>query len=231
MNKTAAIYHFTDKSEKRPIVFKKQLEKLKDYAQKLGYQTIDVYCDKSLKRSERVEFDKLLSCCDQYDAIITKDYYHIAVNTNKCMSLLLDFKKRGIKIRTLEDGSYSWEEAPFDQPLRVASYCCRLGPCQEARNIIQVQNDILKLFIEKETNWILIDQYIDDSLQIRGDQQKQLKKLIANKDIYDMIVVIDIDSINYRTEKMCKYWDQLQLNIYSTTEGYIQYRKEAIITN
>ena len=46
--KKAAIYHFTDQSEKRPGVYKKQLKILYDYAISLGFSVEDVFCDMDL---------------------------------------------------------------------------------------------------------------------------------------------------------------------------------------
>ena len=47
----AAIYHFTDKSTHRPKIYRDQLESLKDFAASVGFDTVDVFCDMSLKRS------------------------------------------------------------------------------------------------------------------------------------------------------------------------------------
>ena len=51
MNKVA-IYHFTDKSEKRPIVNEKQMSLLRDFASEYGTVRKE-YLDKSLKNVNR----------------------------------------------------------------------------------------------------------------------------------------------------------------------------------
>lgn len=96
MTKKAAIYHFTDGSEIRPIVNEKQLNILKDFAASLGFTDVEIFCDKSLLRCERLEFDRFLSCASQFDALITKDFYHISKNTGKCMSLMQDLREKEI---------------------------------------------------------------------------------------------------------------------------------------
>ena len=57
--KSAAIYHFTNRSEKRPCVYQKQLNQLKSYAEELGYIVDHIYCDFSLKVCEQVEKQKM----------------------------------------------------------------------------------------------------------------------------------------------------------------------------
>ncbi len=230
MGKKIAVYHFTDKSEKRPKIYKGQLNKLEEYALSLGYpyDDIDIFCDKSLLRSERPEFDRFLECSGQYEALVTKDYYHISVNTMKCMSLLQELKAKGIKVYTIENGLFSWNEAPLEKPRKTATYCCRLGPCDEMKEIIPVHNDIFKLFIEKKTNWTLVDQYYDESSQINGQQQVQLHKLIENREKYDLLLVHNLNNLYYRTSKFCKIRNQIHLDIYSLQEGFLEY-KEGII--
>lgn len=78
MTKKAAIYHFTDGSEKRPIVNEKQLNRLTEFALSLGFDDVEIFCDKSLLKCEQSEFDRFLSSVDQFDALITKDFYHIS---------------------------------------------------------------------------------------------------------------------------------------------------------
>ena len=58
MSRKAAIYHFTDESQKRPKIYRDQLETLKVYANSVGLDVADVYCDMSRKRTERSEFDR-----------------------------------------------------------------------------------------------------------------------------------------------------------------------------
>lgn len=69
MNKVA-IYHFTDKSNKRPIVNEKQMTFLRDFAS--GYGTIEKeYLDKSLKKCEQEEKEKLIREIGEYDILVT----------------------------------------------------------------------------------------------------------------------------------------------------------------
>ena len=226
MKKKAAIYHFTDGSTKRPKVYHDQLNALQEYAISKGYTISEIFCDKSLLRYERSEFDRFLSCAEQFDALITKDFYHISKNTMKCMSLMQELRRKNIPIYTIDNGSFSWEEVPFDKPLKVATYCCRFGTPNEMKEIIPVHNDIFTLFTTKKTNWTIVDQYFDESENQNDGEQIELMKLLQNKDKYDLILVHNLNDVHWRTANFCKIREQHQLDIYSLQEGFLKYRKD-----
>ena len=226
MRKKAAIYHFTDGSIKRPKIYHDQLNALQEYAILKGYTVSETFCDKSLLRCERSEFDRFLSSAEQFDALITKDFYHISKNTMKCMSLMQELRRKNIPIYTIDNGSFSWEEVPFDKPLKVATYCCRFGTPNEMKEIIQVHNDILTLFTTKKTNWTIVDQYFDESENQNDGEQVELMKLLQNKDKYDLILVHNLNDVHWRTANFCKIREQHQLDIYSLQEGFLKYRRD-----
>lgn len=225
MNRKAAIYHFTNESKKRPKIYRDQLEALKAYATSVGLDVADIYCDMSLKRSERSEFDRLLENSDQYDALVTKDFYHIAKNTGKCLSVMQQLRENGLEIYSIENGIFTSEDAPFDKPLRVATYTCHFGTPNEMKEVIPVRNDIFTLFTIKKTSWNVIDQYYDESLRQKDSEQIQMKELIANSDKYDLLLVHNLNDVHWRTANFCKIREQLQLDIYSLQEGFLKYRR------
>ena len=229
MSNVAAIYHFTDGSEKRPIVNQKQLNMLEQFAISQGFSVGEIYCDKSLLKCEQSEFDRFMADIDKYDVLVTKDFYHISKNTMKCMSVMKNLRDKGIQIHSIENGSCSWEEAPFNKPLRVATYCCRFGTPNEMKQIIPVHNDILKLFADKKTQWTVIDQYFDESERQNDGDQIQLMELIKNKDNYDLLLVHNLNDVHWRTANFCKVREQLHLDIYSLQEGFLKYNKEMIL--
>ena len=225
MSNVAAIYHFTNGSEKRPIVNQKQLNMLAQFAIDKGYSVGEIFCDKSLLKSEHYEFERFMSEADKFDVLVVKDFYHLSKNTMKCMTIMKELKSKGIQVQTLNNGNFSWEEAPFDKPLRVATYCCRFGKANEIRQLIPIQNDILKLFVNKKTQWSVVDQYFDESEHQNDGEQKQLMQLINNKDRYDIILVHNLNDVHWRTSNFCKIREQLHLNIYSLQEGFLKYDK------
>ena len=226
MDRKAAIYHSTDESAKRPKIYRDQLKALEGYADSVGFVVTDVFCDMSIKRCERTEFDRLLSCCDQYDAVITKSFHHISKNTGKCMKVMQELRNKGLQIYSPENGIFIWEDAPFAEPLRVATYTCHFGTVNEMKEVIPVKNDIFKLFTDKKTKWTIADQYYDESPHQKDGEQVQLMKLLDNKDHYDLLLVHNLNDIHWRTANFCKVREQLHMDIYSLQEGFLKYRKE-----
>ena len=227
MSPKAAIYHFTNESKQRPKIYRDQLKALMDYAVAIGLDVADIYCDISLKRSERTEFDRFLISSSQYDALVTKDFYHIAKNTGKCIEIMSLLRDNGIQIYSIENGVFTWEDAPYQEPLFVATYTCHFGTPNEMKEVIPVRNDIFKLFSEKKTNWTVLDQYHDESFRQKDCEQIQLKKLIANRDKYDLLLVHNMNDVHWRTANFCKIRETLQIDIYSLQEGFLRYRKSS----
>lgn len=228
MNQKAAIYHFTNESKHRPKIYRDQLKALEEYAVSVGFDVADVYCDMSLKRSERTEFDRFLSNCDQYDALITKDFYHIAKNTGTCMKSMQELRDKGVKVYSPENGIFVWEDAKFDEPLRVATYTCHFGTPNEMKEVIPVRNDIFTLFTDKKTKWTIVDQFFDESLHQNDGEQIQMMELLKNRDKYDLLLVHNLNDAHWRTANFCKIREQLHLDIYSLQEGFLKYEKEII---
>lgn len=221
----AAIYHFTDGSKKRPKIYKDQLNILQNFANSKGFLVTEIFCDKSLLRSKHPEFDRFMTSVDEFDALITKDLYHISKNTGKCMAIIQELQNKGLQIYSSENGFFIWEDAPFDKSLRVATYTCHFGTPTEMKEVIPVRNDIFTLFISQKTNWTVIDQYYDESLRQKDSEQIQMKKLIANRDKYDLLLVHNLNDVHWRTATFCKIRDQLKLDIYSLQEGFLKYRR------
>ena len=141
------------------------------------------------------------------------------------MSIMQDLRKKGLRIYTPTNGIFIWEDSPLKDHLRVATYTCHFGSADEMKAVIPVKNDILRLFIDKETSWILTDQYFDKSLRQRDGEQVQLMKLLDNKDKYDLLLVHDLNDVHWRTANFCKIRELLGKDIYSLKEGFLKYRK------
>ena len=225
MKLKAAIYHSTNSNEKRPKIYENQINELKDYAVSMGFEVTDVFCDKSLKRTERTEFNRFLSCCNQYDVLITKDFYHIAKNTGQFFYDLIMLSNKGLQIYSIENGIFTLEDVPIDKPLRVATYTCHYGTPDEIKEVIPVRNDIFTLFSKKKTSWTVVDQYFDESLRQNDGEQIHMMELIKNRDKYDLLLVHNLNDVHWRTAKFCKLREQLRLDIYSLQEGFLKYRR------
>ena len=228
MSKIAAIYHFTDGSEIRPKMNEKQLNMLEQFAVSQGFSVGKIYCDKSLRKGEQEEFERFLTEVDNFDVLVTKDFYHISKNTSKCMKVMKELRTKGVQMQTIENGSFTWQEAAFDKPLKVATYICKTGTPKKMQQIIKVQSDILKLFIRKKTKWSIIDQYSDISERQVDGEQIDLQHLIKNKSKYDLILVHSFNDVHWRTTNFCKIRERIKLDIYSLQEGFLKYNTKGI---
>ena len=217
----AAIYHFTDGSQKRPIIYRKELERLKGFAHNVGYNDLDIFVDKTLCKCNQEQLECLMENVDKYEALIFKDFYHLRKNTGICMSELMHLSMNGIEIHTLEDGGFRFTEPPFDRKLNVAIYYCGL---ELTGRSLELQYAIMDLFIKDKTNWNLICRYADMEGNTVDGNQKELQRLIRNKNQYDMILVRSFVDVHWRTSKFCKIRHLLQKGIYSMhDEIYLPY--------
>ena len=212
----AAIYHFTDGDDLRPIIYEKEIDRIKKFALSRGFSTTDVFLDKSLRKVDQIHLHNLLQNIDNYQALIMKDFYHLRKNTGAFIDDLIALSNKGINIYTIEDGSFHLNIAPFDKPLKVAIYYCGLEIIGRS---IDLQYEIMEYFIKYYTKWELIDKYADTSGNKIDGNQKQLQKLIQHRDKYDIVLVQSFNDIHWRTAKFCKIRHQLQLDIYSMHEN------------
>jgi len=227
VSRKAAIYHFTDKGIQRPGVCRNQLQALKAFALSKGFDVEEVFCDTSILRHERVEFDRFLSFCEDFDALIVKDFRHINKNTGQCVEVLQELLNKGIVVLTMENGIIRFEEEPLGRPLRVATYNSRFGTPSELKQIVPVQNEVLRLFTSKKTAWKVIDQYFDETEHQANGEQKNLENLINNRERYDLLLVHTLNDIHWRTSNFFRIRERLKLDIYSLQDGYLKYTQEA----
>lgn len=222
--KRVAIYHFTDGSKKRPIVCQKQIDRLKDFANRPDWEVKEVFCDDSLRKSKHPGFEAFWENRKDFDVLVTKDFYHIQIHTKSCMEIMKALREESIQVYSLENGYFSFEEVPLNEHLRVATYFGRTKVYQH--EMIGIQNDIFKHFIKEKTSWEIVDMYVDE-LPLRIDKEQiQLHELIRNRDKYDLILVKSLGSIHWRMAKFCSIREELQKDIFSLQDGFLKYCKE-----
>lgn len=228
--KKVAIYHFTNKSENRPIVNEKKMIALREFACAYGVVEKE-YLDRSLKKCEQVEKRKLVREIDKYNVLVTNDFYHLSKNTGACIALMKEFLDKGIEIYSMEDGCFTFVDVPFDKKYKIAIYHSKyvegtVSTTKQKRGnsiTMQTQIDILELFVRTKTKWEIVDVYVDEAQGQSDSKQSNLLKLITNKDKYDLVLCKDFNIIHWRTAKFCKRRNEMQLDIYSLKEGYLKY--------
>lgn len=220
----AAVYHFTNGSQIRPIVYQKELKRLEEFAHNSGFKDVEVFVDKTLRKCNQIQLERLMDNVYTYDALILKDFYHLRKNTEICMSELVRLSKAGIEVHTLEDGGFRFVEPPLRENLNIAVYYCGL---EIIENFMELQFAIMDLFIKEKTNWNLVRRYADVKGNKVDGNQKSLQDLIGDKGQYDMVLVQSFGDIHWRTSKFCKIRHMLQKSIYSMhDEIYLPYETE-----
>lgn len=220
----AAIYHCTDVSSKRPVVYQKELERIKGLASSMGYQDAVVYLDKSIKKKEQVQAVRLWEDISGYEALLMKDFSHLEKNTGEFISSLTRLARMGVKLYTVEDGSYAFEPPPFGKPLKAAAYYCAVGAAGYSAGL---HFDVMDYFVRTHTKWELSGRYADMSGNIKDGSQGHLQELISDRNQYGIVLVQSFMDIHWRTAKFCTFRNQLQADIYSMHENlFLCYRKE-----
>ena len=226
--KRAAIYLYTNKSYKRPTVYIKRLQLLRKYAEFKGYDVIDIYCDKDLQYYNHPEYDRMMDRLHKYDVIVSYDWHHINKNTSTCISIFNDLLDKGVIIDTIKNGVYLPSMyTPLREPLTAAVYLWEKDyPTVKASDKASLDKDIIEYFIKGKTSWILSGIYTDICQKQTDTELVSLRRLMADKDKYDIIVVGSFNGLHWRTANFCHIRDALAKDIYSLSEGYLTYAKD-----
>lgn len=220
----AAIYHCTDVSSKRPVVYQKELERIKGLASSMGYRDAVVYLDMSIRKRGQVQAVRLWEDISGYEALLMKDFSHLEKNTGEFISSLAHLAGMGVEVHTVEDGSYVFEQPPFGKPLKAAAYYCAAGSAGYSAGL---HLDVMDYFVRTHTRWELSGRYADMSGNIKDGSQGHLQELISDRDRYGIVLVQSFLDIHWRTAKFCTFRNQLRADIYSMHEDlYLRYRKE-----
>ena len=215
MNKKVCVYHFTNISKFRPIIYQKEAERLKNFASKFGI--IDkTYVDKTMKESNQVAKMEMLKNVD-YDVLVTKDFYHLNKHTNRCVEILKELSEKGVKPVSYVDGEFVLTEGELEKPLTVCTYYNRQSETEDIS--IGTQLDIFHLFVDTKTNWRLKTCFVDDTKTQTG-----IKNLLRDIAEYDIVVVKQFSDLSDRTSKFFKIRKDLEVPIYSLKEGWLNAR-------
>lgn len=223
LDKKVCIYHFSN-ARQRLIVNQKQMDFIQEFASSMG-DVEKIYLDFTLKQSEQIQRQQMIEEISAYDILVMKDFYHLARNTGACFGLLQKFSLQGVKTITMEDGSFSFQDAPFDRKLKICVYHSKYK--EDVDRTIETQRKIFKTFVSHKTNWEIIDIFIDEANSQSDKVQTEIFKVIENKEKYDLLLIKDFNSLHWRTAKFCHRRNELQLPIYSLKEGYLLYEKES----
>ncbi len=219
----AAIYHFTDRSQNRPVVFEKEIDKLYQFASHGQWEVRGTFIDFSLRKSEHKEFERFKLSCDDYSALILKDFYHIDDKMGVFLRDASELEKHGITLLSIQNGRFKIVKNPsyLQERLQIAIY----DAWHPSKELIDLNIEILKTFVALKTNWIIKAIYCEDKKLQRDHDQMKLEALIRNRTQYDLIMVDSFTLIHHRTSMFFKKRKELALPIYSMKEGGLGYER------
>lgn len=219
--KNVALYHYTN-AKVHPIACENIIDKMYLYvSQKNQWNISGIYLDTSLKKAEQNAYQHFHNIADRFDVLFANDFHHIESKIGPFMKEIEHLNNTGVKVDTLIDGSISFIEKNevLNKKMNVAVYHSKFRESEDVS--VTLQNEIFKAFIHLYTNWTLIDFYVDYTKGQRNGEQKELGKLIRNKDKYDLVLISSMSKINWRTIAFTKQRAAIGLPIYSLREGYL----------
>ena len=213
------VYHFTDGSEKRPCIVEKDIDSIYKYLDShKNWNPVALYLDKTLVKTNQMQYQQLRKQSDRYDILLTKDFYHIQTKTVTFWKHIQQLLSERIHIHSVSDGNldYFYDPQWLLKDLKVAIYY----RSSEAAGAIDLRAETLNMFVTMKTQWNVKKVYADQRTKY-SDKQPELESLLLEASQYDLILVDSFVSIHFRTAKLMKTKKKLNKPIYSMKEGGI----------
>lgn len=224
--KPAAIYLYTRGNELHPGMVQNRIRFIEKSVKDHGLNVGRIYLDHSRNRYQQSELDIFLSESTLYSMLFIHDFKQLSQTTTKCIKTIQNLSRSGVSTYSLKDGLYIPSSVPFSKELKIATYYnCSVVKTKNHEPIIQVQNEIFRLFVQNKTSWDILDQYADNSERQNKGEQNQLDELIQKRDNYDLILVSSLNDIHERTSTFSNLRNCLEKDIYSMNDGYLEFRK------
>ena len=213
------VYHFTDGSEKRPCIVEKDIDSIYKYLDShKNWNPVALYLDKTLVKTNQMQYQQLRKRFDRYDILLTKDFYHIQTKTVTFWKHIQQLLSERICIHSVIDGNldYFYDPQWLLKDLKVAIYY----RSSEAAGASDLRAETLNMFVSMKTQWNVQKVYADQRTKY-SDKQTELESLLLEASQYDLILVDSFVSIHFRTAKLMKTKKKLNKPIYSMKEGGI----------
>ena len=232
--KKIAIYHCTEATEEWAIVYEKTMQELRNYASIFGVIEKE-YLDKTLLLCKQFEKQKMFEEIGNYDVLVIWSFNQMAQNVNVILSQIMDIQSKGVAIYSVKDGYFHFDNAPFEQKLKVALYhsIChnktKYGRKIEPPISMQTQIDIFNLFVKSKTNWEVVNIYKDETEWQSDKTQIGMKEMLNNHEKYDLVICQKLCGIHQKTSKFLKRLKAMECDIYSLKEGYLKIEREGYV--
>lgn len=211
-----AIYYPTNKSEKRPCVYKKLISELCLCITKLQGEEVcpDIYLDTTRHQREKSQLERLLSRSGEYDQIWFYRYSHINRKTGAMVSIIEELQTD--KIYSLTDGELKKMNGNefLSKKLSVVIYHTKCTDTERRDEELQLK--IFENFIREKTNWKLKEVYTEDE----ASRKEGLMQAI--NDGADILCVKSFNVVDSDTRNFIKILKQWNRPVFSLKEGAIR---------
>ena len=222
-----------EKHVKRSANLLSDLNKLYSIAESHSWTPTGLYID--THEFHHNEYRKV-KALENIDIFLVKYLYHINRKTGAFIKELQDFKKRGIRVLSAEEGEADLIESPqewFDKPKRVAVYDCHEYN-QEYNGSLKADSSgkpdyydsapipvpLFKQRVEafiklRTTGWQVTSFYCDQ----QSDRRIELENLVSNSSSYDLIMVDSLSKISESFNFVSSFLLRTKKPIFSLQEG------------
>lgn len=218
--KNVAIYHFTNRSQKRPSIVLETVDTIYTFSSShKGWKVKGIFVDDTLIKTNQEQYKALLHKIDRFDILLSLDFYHIETKTTTFWNTVIPMLRKGMEIVSIKNGKFTFleDDAWLKKELKVAIY-------YRKSNAVKYDDDfrveILSLFITLKTVWTLVETYVD-TMSSYYSKQPKLMELLDHIQEYDLVLVNTFNDINIRTAMFMKIKHTMHIPIYSLKEGGI----------
>lgn len=215
-----ALYHFTDKAERRPSIVTNDVDKLyKRVSQLKDWGTIHLYLDFSLRRYAQDQYDELVRNMKNYKLLLVDSFYHLTKKTYTFWTKVDLFTASGVQMESMDEGllSVDYSKEVLNRSLRVAIYDYARSMYELDRQALLL--NVLKTFVEKNTEKWKIEKMCVDVFTDK--KRTALSEMMQEREKYDLIFVESFGKISEITNQYFKLKGKLGIPIYSMREGVL----------
>lgn len=216
--KNVAIYLITNKSDQRPIIYERELDKIYEFAsQQKCWDVPYVYLDKSLKKSEHSAYERFKEHVKKFDVLLLLDFYQLEDKLGSFLKEVIELNAQGIQVMSLRQGTIKFlpEEIKYQKKKVVAYDNGALGMEKKLRE------EIIQAFIDYRTKWKNEGFYIEETYTEKVGHLEAIGEKVAKGKEDFILLVRKFSHLHPRTIIFFRMMKVLGIPIYSLEEGGI----------
>lgn len=213
--KKVAIYLVTNKSDQRPIIYERELDKVYEFAsQQKCWDVPYVYLDKTLKKSEHSAYERFKEQVNKFDILLLLDFYQLEDKLGTFLKEVLELNKQGIQVISMRQGAIRiLPEEIIHQKRKVVAYDNGTPEMEK-----DLKKAILQAFVNHRTQWQLETIYMEE--MHTEDWEEIGERLVEDSEKW-ILLVRKFNCLHPRTIVFFRMIKAIGIPIYSLEEGGI----------